>query len=1346
MKFLQHKKCKIFGSVLAVLTLLFFMFLSFILYTTTGARFALSITQLLLDENKIVVDADIKDGSVVHGLKLDNLIVDVKDVVIVKSDEIKIDSTGLYDVLVHNSYIVNSLFAKNLQVILTIKSKEIEDTIENTLNLKDDSIFILNFPVNIYIHKLILDNFAYLSDIVDVKVKEYEGAARAFKNNAIIDKAKTRDVSVHLKLENRSSNTKNAQDIKNSEHNNKDNKALDNTFDDALSKKIQDNQKFKIKDNTKDTKHDVKAQDTHIDKKEASYKKSNVDNDNKDFAFSGREGQIAKLYTIHMPLNAYIGHLEIQDGRYYQDGFDTELFDGKVSASFEDSFLKVNYVDIKHALGEFKVSGSMLFEDYYTLDFKVEGQGNNDAFTKNRFDGIFYNLKGSAKVEGDLCSLSSSINLKTPDTTLVKVKLNALSDDLFIDAKIDSKKIVWPLNVPESEIKGSVSNLKLSLLGSLINKFNLNLDSNLSGYGFNNFKTQLQSSGSLRFIDIKKLKLQGMYEKSNVDSSFVGLINFADAFLLDGKINASLTDASFISEILKGPLNLKSDLAFSLDTNDIQNSLFDIKHISFIFNLNDEKAHLISKNIVGSLHEGLEVEELAFSQGSNIADLKGVIGDISTLSGNINFYNLKRLYKDLKGDFVGSFNVQGAIDSLDINLNAKSHIFAFHDILMRELNLNSFINTKDLKVGVLASMSSLKINNNLGSLYQCVLDVQGNEAKHRTSFICSGNNTVYLDYKGGIDKSKNLYKGAINEFILNNKGLSLTLSKKADINYAIDSNKGSVSKILITGNLGDFIVDETLFESNLFTTKFNLKDIKLRQLRNFMPKGYSTTGFLNADGFILVENNNTKIDANLKTDNFVFRMPDMVLPFKHLNYSLKGHDNKLENTLDFALKRNLGQGRVDLNIYNIDSKKDIKGSINVDSLDLNIVSQLGHVFNDIDGTLNVNTKLSGNLLNPLLHGNINIKGSAEPRYDIGQIEKFNFNIKAMGHEALLNGAVNLNGQNLDLNGSLSWLEGAFGNLHFKAKRLPAFLLGNGSAFADIDVNAHFKESIKVKGTVHIPEAIITPKGLSDSLVPISKDEVIVGANGLNSLERKKKDVIESEIYMNLSLGDKVVLKAMGLEANVLGGIDILKDKDASDFNATGRIYLENGKIDLYGHHFHVVKANTNFNGNIVNPILDVEVLAEKDDLEDDVEVGIKVLGAASDPKIELFSRPAMSQNEILSYILYGHGLEKSSSSQDLNNGTLLLGLGLSSTTGLVSSLVSVFGIQDVQLGTQGSGDEAQVSVQGNITRKIKVSYGYGIYNAVSEFKLRYELLRKLYVEFISSVDQAVDLVYSFEFN
>ena len=143
--------------------------------------------------------------------------------------------------------------------------------------------------------------------------------------------------------------------------------------------------------------------------------------------------------------------------------------------------------------------------------------------------------------------------------------------------------------------------------------------------------------------------------------------------------------------------------------------------------------------------------------------------------------------------------------------------------------------------------------------------------------------------------------------------------------------------------------------------------------------------------------------------------------------------------------------------------------------------------------------------------------------------------------------------------------------------------------------------------------------------------------------------------------------------------------------------------------------------------------------------GVRVGGDALSPQIALFSKPSMSQNEIMSYLLYGHGLDKSTNLNEGSNASMLVGLGVSSVGSLVNSLVGAFGVQDVRVNASGSGEETQVQVQGYITRRIRVGYGYGVFNAVGEFKLRYEFMRRLYAEFVSSVDQAVDIIYSFEF-
>ena len=70
----------------------------------------------------------------------------------------------------------------------------------------------------------------------------------------------------------------------------------------------------------------------------------------------------------------------------------------------------------------------------------------------------------------------------------------------------------------------------------------------------------------------------------------------------------------------------------------------------------------------------------------------------------------------------------------------------------------------------------------------------------------------------------------------------------------------------------------------------------------------------------------------------------------------------------------------------------------------------------------------------------------------------------------------------------------------------------------------------------------------------------------------------------------------------------------------------------------------------------------------------------------------------------------------------------------------------MKLDTAGSGDESQVTVSGYIRPGLQVKYGVGIFNSVGEFTVRYRLMTDLYVEAVSGLDSAVDLLYQFELN
>jgi translocation and assembly module TamB len=45
-----------------------------------------------------------------------------------------------------------------------------------------------------------------------------------------------------------------------------------------------------------------------------------------------------------------------------------------------------------------------------------------------------------------------------------------------------------------------------------------------------------------------------------------------------------------------------------------------------------------------------------------------------------------------------------------------------------------------------------------------------------------------------------------------------------------------------------------------------------------------------------------------------------------------------------------------------------------------------------------------------------------------------------------------------------------------------------------------------------------------------------------------------------------------------------------------------------------------------------------------------------------------------------------------------------------------------------------------------VKYGVGIFKPLGEFTVRYRLMKDLYLEGVSGIESAVDLIYQFEFD
>lgn len=282
---------------------------------------------------------------------------------------------------------------------------------------------------------------------------------------------------------------------------------------------------------------------------------------------------------------------------------------------------------------------------------------------------------------------------------------------------------------------------------------------------------------------------------------------------------------------------------------------------------------------------------------------------------------------------------------------------------------------------------------------------------------------------------------------------------------------------------------------------------------------------------------------------------------------------------------------------------------------------------------------------------------------------------------------------------------------------------------------------KVEGNINLPWGRIVIEELPPSAVGVSSDTVILNKD-LQPVDEVTAMPFNVETDINIKIGDDFQLAAFGLKGGLKGSLNVTQ-KDKGPF-IVGEVNIVDGSYRSFGQDLVIEEGKILMNGPADQPYVSIKAIRNPDNTQDDVIAGVRVTGPASDPSVEIFSEPAMPQANALSYLLRGQDIDGESGGNAMT--TTLIGLSLAKSGRVVGEIGEAFGVQDLQLDTAGSGDDSQVTVSGYILPGLQVKYGVGIFNSLGEFTVRYRLMQDLYLEAVSGVDSAVDLLYQFEFD
>jgi translocation and assembly module TamB len=285
--------------------------------------------------------------------------------------------------------------------------------------------------------------------------------------------------------------------------------------------------------------------------------------------------------------------------------------------------------------------------------------------------------------------------------------------------------------------------------------------------------------------------------------------------------------------------------------------------------------------------------------------------------------------------------------------------------------------------------------------------------------------------------------------------------------------------------------------------------------------------------------------------------------------------------------------------------------------------------------------------------------------------------------------------------------------------------------------------IKLFGDIDVPMAKIVIETLPEGAPSPSKDIIVVDQEETQT-ESGPDLIANLNITIDSDKSKDVKLEAFDLKTSLHGDLNLRMIN--SDLNLVGKVNLLDGEYKAYGQALSIQQGEISFTGQPDIPNLDIRAIRNPLYTADDVVAGISVTGTSINPSVALFSEPEMDQVKQLSYLLTGQDFDKPGESQDANTQLVntLVSFGVGRSENGIGRLGRKLGVDNLNLQAAGVGEETQVQISGRLSDKIQISYGLGVFDSVSEIKLRYDLLPDVYLEAVSGMQNALDLYYEIE--
>ncbi|SFR50362.1 translocation and assembly module TamB [Marinobacter daqiaonensis] len=454
------------------------------------------------------------------------------------------------------------------------------------------------------------------------------------------------------------------------------------------------------------------------------------------------------------------------------------------------------------------------------------------------------------------------------------------------------------------------------------------------------------------------------------------------------------------------------------------------------------------------------------------------------------------------------------------------------------------------------------------------------------------------------------------------------------------------------------------------------------------------------------------------------------LGYDALDLTLDLEPSQAVMTLNLAGKE-IGNLDMELSLDPLAEGMPAEGNFSLTGFDLALVGALLNM-EEVSGMVEGSGRIEGPLMDPRVYGELRLENGQviDPMVPT-PVEDLAVTLAFDGKRATLDGRWRSNGTGQgEIGGVLDWEEEPVLTMVLEGQALPVTYEPYARLEVSPDLELRFVDgNLSIAGQVDVPRGSIEVRELPEQAVEVSDDEVIVG------VEEEPSPVRQLDMDIRVSVGsDKVTFEGFGVTGELVGELRI-----GDGMDTRGNLKLVNGRYAKFGQELELRRARLVFVGPISEPYVDIEAIRRVDD----VLAGIRLSGPAREPRTEVFSEPSMSQNEALSYLILGRPLQSQGDQGSMSR--VALSLGLRQASGLTRGVGEAFGIEDLTLEAEGSGEEAAVVASGQLTEDLSIRYGVGLFEPITTVALRYDLGRYFYLEAASGLASSLDIFYTRDF-